>query len=220
MAAMLLAAGADPNLRQRHDGRLTPLQMVVDRKNFNMEIAAMLLKHGADPNVPPSGADGPTLLYRLCAGSSLDETQQLQLLRVLLADPRTTLTDPGRDNRSLLSLALECRRSAAFAAGFAERLGQFGPKDPVLHYAVLGDYPESLLREVIAKKANVNAVENDKTPLWVAKEKGMDDVVKLLLAHGADPEWRNSKGASLRDVKPTAPVNRKLPAERGRESTR
>ena len=216
MVAMLLKHGADPNLKERHARQASPLQLLITSKSFNAEIIELLLKHGADPNVPPPGWGGTTLLFNLCKRySPLDENQQLKLLKLLLACPKTTRID-SRDNCSLLTRTLEHQRSTAFVLELLKDTDELDPKEPMLIYAISGNYPESVIRALIAKKANVNAVMNDKTPLWVAKEAGRSDVVKLLRNHGADAEWRNSSGQSIRELKPTVPQQGK----RGRKSVR
>ena len=207
MVTMLLAAGANPDIKQTSGRTLTPLQVAVDRKSFNLKIAALLLKYGADPNVSPPGYGGTTLLRELCSWwSPADEARQIELLQLLLANPRTTRIDRnyrGRE-RSLLSVAVERRRPAAFIEAFAKLVPEIAADDPVLYYAVLNEYPESVLRALIAKKANANVAVDNKTALWIATEKGRSDVMKVLIAGGADPDWRNQQGRSIRDLPPVA----------------
>ena len=50
---------------------------------------------------------------------------------------------------------------------------------------------------LIDKGANVNAIDKDgSTPLMFCAQHGHNDIVKLLLGHGADPKIKGSHGLS------------------------
>ena len=208
MVDMLLASGAEASS--------AALQLMRRGQYFDPGIVTILLKRGADPNkvMQDLCLSGLILhngnILRAGIGSDLSEQQEIEFLRLLLADPRTQLTPLlGGRERSWARIAIGRRRVPGFVLELVKHSKRFGAEDPVLYHAVYFEYPESVIRALIAKKANVNLVESDRTPLWIAKEKGRTDVVKLLLANGADPNWRNSKGESVRDVKPaTAPADR------------
>ena len=216
MVAMLLAAGADPNLKQQNPRQFTPLQIVARRENFDAGIAAALLAAGADPNVPPARHRGVTLLHALCSfWNELDENQQLDLLKVLLDSPRTSLVDNYRKTHSLFTVAIERQRPRRFTMEFLKYIKEFQPDDPVLIPAVEHDFPESFIRVLLAKKANPNAVDGNRTALKAAVTGNQQrSLVKLLLDHGADPDWKDADGKRIRELPTTSEIREILQSAR------
>ena len=66
-----------------------------------------------------------------------------------------------------------------------------------LHYAVWFNQLKTV-EMLIAKRANIHEVTNlQNTPLDLAVKKSLDDIVKLLISHGADTSMKDFDGNSL-----------------------
>ncbi|MBQ9338601.1 MAG: ankyrin repeat domain-containing protein, partial [Lentisphaeria bacterium] len=226
MIKTLLDAGADPNIRQFHYSRRNALQLALSQpKKIDLDIVDLLLKHGADPN---PGFNSWSLLMELCRGNwwvrkLSSQKDQIRLLRLLLSCKKTRQTNvnPYRGGEySYLGVALSCRRSAAFVSEFLKHIDRLPSGDIILIDAIANDYPEPIVRALIEKGANVNAVQprfrsqkesrESTTPLWCAVEKKQPAIVKLLLSKGADPQWKNSAGKSITDIQTTPEIRREL----------
>ena len=201
MVSMLLESGANANINQTFGRRCYPLQLVIERKYFNEKIIELLLKAGADPNIPPQGYGGTTLLASLCSywSNRLNPEQKLKLLKLLLSSPKTKLSR-RYNNQSYINGALYSKLPENFILEFLKHIKEFSQNDAVLNSAISGNRSISIIQELIRKKANVNAVSYNKTPLWLAVEKNNAELINLLISHGADLEWKNSKGESVRDL--------------------
>ena len=224
MIKTLLDAGADPNIRQVHNSKRTALQLSLSQpKKIDLDIVDLLLKHGADPN---PGFNSWSLLMELCQGNwwvrkLSSQNDQIRLLRLLLSSKKIQLTGNYRGVEcSYLCAALSWKRSSAFVSEFLKHIDRFSAGDPVLVYAIANDYPETVVREIIDKGADVNAVQpgyrlprekrESRTSLWCAVEKKQPAIVKLLLSKGADPQWKNSAGKSITDIQTTPEIRREL----------
>jgi ankyrin repeat protein len=149
--------------------------------NGHPTVARVLIEHGADVNLNSTG--GWTPLRLLSENSGNLEIAQMLLERG--ADPNARpITDQGS-----LYMALEKGHS-----GLAQLLLKHGA-DPnarvvggqtLLHVSSLNE-DRKVARELLKLDVNINSRDDQgRTPLQVALEKGREEVVQLLLEHGAE----------------------------------
>ena len=221
----LLDGGADPDLGCDSGGwAYYPLQLSLQHNSLSPEIFAMLLKKGANPNIHPLGYGYKTLLWDLCDGNcTRGEKADEAFLDALLDCSRTELyLDYYGSRISVLTMALRHKRQLRFVEKLVAKLKPFEATDPVVAAAVESRYPEELLRKLIAVGADVNAVckkyrsvtqegrrrsiEYTTNALFIAVENKRADIVRLLLRHGADKDWKNSEGKTVRDLDTSAEI--------------
>jgi ankyrin repeat protein len=172
IVSLLLEQGADPRA-VAEDGR-TPL-MVAGMNQHREAIAKQLLAGGADPNVEDN--EGRTAL------SYAVEKNELETVRALLgngADPNT-----GRIN---LPLQVAADRGST---AVVEALLQAGadPNRRASYLRVSEGHPGS--------SRSVRSSYTSIAPLYLAVRSGQPDVVRLLLARGADPNGTAPDGQAL-----------------------
>ena len=174
----LLEHGAEPNVANK-DGK-TPLHLVLEAiipyyREHNAEMifsrfALLLLHHGADVNAQDKGHRTPLFLAI--------QQKMHDLSRALVthgAEPN--LKDDN--GKTPLHVLLENNSSLDFCCDDIE--------DDIL------DLTRLLLRP--DRGADVNALDkHHATPLLLAAERYMDNITRLLLERGADPNVKNSKG--------------------------
>jgi ankyrin repeat protein len=190
---VLLAHHADVDINCT-GGHWAPLHLSL--WNGHPTVARVLLEHGADVNLKSTG--GWTPLRSLLQISRNLETAQMLLEHG--ADPNAS------DRDSLYMAALDKGHS-----GLAQLLLKHGPNpnargvggQTLLHVCSrLGDL--KVARELLKLDVDINSRDDQgRTPLQVALEKGKDseEVVQLLLEHGAETQVRlpilNDPGSSV-----------------------
>ena len=131
----------------------------------------------------------------------------------------------GEHTVSILYLAVRHRRPSWFVKKLLGKIPAFEQWDPVLTVAVSCDYADDVIKTLIEKGANVNAPyttyeyirnsgngnvrsrkEHTTTALYAAVEKKRLNVVKMLLANGADADWKSPEGKSIRDLGTTSQI--------------
>ncbi len=187
LATLFLERGADPNLANK--GGWTPLYLATDNRNIeagdyptrrpdldHLELIATLLARGADPNPRmASSTETRTIfthqwLYEPGATPFLRAAQSgdLTLLRLLLeqgADPSITTTN---GTTPLM---------VAAGIGWVEGVTYEWSAEDTLDTVTL----------LLALGADVNAADDDgRTALHGAAHKGRNDIVRVLVGHGAD----------------------------------
>ena len=210
MVKLLLDRGADPNLGCTTGGnrKSYPLQLAFDKQEArDPKIFSLLLKRGADPNSPPNGLGGNvTLLILMCVRYSNEDRE---FFEALLDNPRTRLemTLEGRPV-SVLFLAIRTQRPAWFIKRILDRISSFEQWDPVVTLAVVNDYTDDVIKTLIDKGAAVNVPYNngETIALYEAVKKKRVNVVKMLLANGADPDWKSPDGKSIRELDTTPQI--------------
>jgi ankyrin repeat protein len=206
-AAMLLEAGADPNVVDTEAG-MGPLYAAVDMHRLavghgrpnpkpvglmtGVDLVKKLLEHGADPNRRLKKA---ILKRHHTAGdSSLGEgatpflraakSGDIEMMRALVAggaDPKLTM--PTGANALL------------YAAGLGWRNGS--PAAPSYDQGSDEEAVEAL-RFLLALGFNIHGTnDNEDTALHAAVSgRGSEAIIKFLVAQGADPEKKNKRGQS------------------------
>lgn len=139
-----------------------------------------LVDSGIDPNLadPTRGENGLVIAIR---------EDSMRVFGILLRDPRTRVDQPAANgNTALMMAAFKGNRQAARALlerGAAVNRPGWTP----LHYAAAsGDTAIAAL--LIDHKAGLDArAPTGATPLIMAAQEGKEEIVRLLLARGANP---------------------------------
>ena len=82
---------------------------------------------------------------------------------------------------------------------YVKRIKVFAPGDPVLVRAIQYDYPEAVIKALLAKKANVNRAAFGMTPLSAARARRDSSLEELLLAHGAQERQPTNVNRNTRE---------------------
>ena len=200
LVQLLLESGANVDARNRK-GR-TPLHVVLDitdKEQEHGDIIRLLLERGANVNARDNAGATPLLL-----AASRGNACITQILLEHGAHPNMK----NNDGKTALHLAIECR-SCEMAQILLENNAQPNVvnKDgqTPLHAVLLerpfyfGCDPEifiaSFVRLLLECGANVNAQDKyNTTPLLLAVKQKMYDIIRILLAHGAEPNVKNDGG--------------------------
>jgi ankyrin repeat protein len=132
--------------------------------------------------------DLTTLKTLLSQSASLEEID---------GDGRTPLIHSAIEGKTEIAAALI---QAGANAGVQDNLG-----NSALHYAAQGFHTQ-LAKLLINAGANINAQDIlGNTPLWraVFSSKGRGEMIELFLSSGADPNYRNRRGKSPRELAKT-----------------
>jgi len=204
---LLLDAGADLTVASQL-GR-TPL-IVAASVNSGAEVVRLLLARGADVNAADN--NGVTALI---AAANVDNREAADLLLSRGADPHAQART-GQPSTALMGAAVNgnlplvralLARKVDIAAVSADRTGTVknGPVRygtvTALHVAVTGGNAD-VVDLLLKSGAPVNAADvRGMTPLmWaVATDRADPRIVRLLLAHGADPSSRSPGGETAVD---------------------
>jgi len=198
MVRLLLEYGADANETGQDDS--SPLELAIKR-NGNPEIVSMLLEHGADPYY--TNRHGQTLL--MSAGGYFPADYRYP-------DPQA---DPEANFRRMLDFtqdinqlnhaggtALHSIDQAAFIPLLCARGAELNIRDnsgkaPLHYYVEVGcQETVALVKTFLRYGPDVNVQDNDGcTPLYYAScvDGPDEEVVSLLLAAGADPNFHDKK---------------------------
>ena len=201
LAAYLLEKGADPNIANK--GGWTPIYLATDNRNIeggdypvrapdmdHLEYIKLLIDHGANVNARVCGAKSTAAQ---CVGDST-ETRTIFTMQWLYEDGATPFW------RAAQSADLELMK-LLLAHGADPKLGTAGPQggnvSPLAVAAGIG-WVEGVTFEW-SEKANVETVKmlldlgldpnqadtDGRTPLHGAAHKGRNEIVQLLVDHGA-----------------------------------
>lgn len=207
LAAYLLDKGADPNIANK--GGWTPIYLATDNRNIeggdypvrapdmdHLDYIKLLIDHGANVNARVCGAKSTATQ---CVGDST-ETRTIFTMQWLYEDGATPFWRASQSaDLDLMKLLL--------AHGADPKLGTAGPQggnvSPLAVAAGIG-WVEGVTFEW-SEKANVEAVKmlldlgldpnaadtDGRTPLHGAAHKGRNEIVQLLVDHGARLDARD-----------------------------
>jgi ankyrin repeat protein len=189
LARILLENGADPDLH--HPDGPTPIVAAVMERNH--EVMKLLIKFGANVNLATARFSGP-----LQCAVSVNDLESVERLLKAKANPNARLPDGGR----LLHMAMDSGQAEAAAALI--RYGAIDPRDDARREKAWQDYKGRELFDAIdsgkvaevldaAKDgADLSSVRpNGDTPLMAAIDNGHEEIVKILLDQGCNPDTRN-----------------------------
>ena len=192
---LLLAAGADPTIKDEEDR--TPLLLAI-KGNYG-EVASSLVKAGADPNTPyvDDNGDSHNLLFDAIMVEN-DEFAKLLIEKgadIYFADEKkvnTLLQASHRGLKDVVEALLNSHAASGKKSGYVDEASDEGVT-PLIASASEG-HPE-ITKLLIAAKANINVKDSDGTSaLMAASARGHVDVVKALLEAGANINDQNADG--------------------------
>lgn len=198
-AALLLARGADPNIRDK--ARNTPLAMAVINLPFGYavpqgrkDVVEALVEAGAE--FPLAGEDGRKLWHRALAGSYARLASKMMAGGI---DPKTRNNDDGTSLHSAAAGGSEALLEPLVKAGLdIDGLNRYG-STPLQIAARLGR--AGTVRRLLALGARLDARSPaGMTAYNYAVEAGFGEVVDLLAAQGADrsdPSFPRREGPYL-----------------------
>ncbi|KAI9892909.1 MAG: hypothetical protein M1814_001068 [Vezdaea aestivalis] len=207
---LLLIHGADVNMLFR-DGK-TPLHVAIEQAvhpSYN-KLIHELLEAGADPNIRDKNGDFPLLQILYGGYDLLPQHHRAALALLLRADNSVDVNvlPPGTQN---MPLHLAIRRKDPWAVGMLLRSGAnitqpngagLTPLLLAAHSwtAVASNRKEQVqvLEQLLDFKADLKETggDLDNTALHLAVSESREDVMNLLLDHGADCYKKNKKGDS------------------------
>lgn len=197
----LLETGADVRPRDRFSR--TALLAAIDTSACRSVIVRKLLQQGADPR--DAYSDGTTALmaaFRIRSGETLELDARRQIVEWLLTDG----ADPHAQNKigeTVLMAAAEggqwdsMRRLLAYKISLSEINAKDRTGQTALTYAGKGVFHDYKLisRALLEQGAlPVGRDEIGQTPLMIAAEASAVEVVRLMLARGADVNARDDQG--------------------------
>ena len=206
---LLIANGGDISIKKHFDDdppNTEPSEglLSIATINGNKQIAEFLIKNGANPNERDRLNRTPLLM-----AVNMNEEEIAKLLiwqgANVSAESNYPEDEPGEmPSRTPLIMATR-NGNYKMVKLLLENVADVNYKDEenrtALHYAAkLGK--ASIVDLLLKNDADICAMaeDNHHTPLMVATSFGNVDVVKLLLAHGANPFENNSLGHSAMDV--------------------
>lgn len=204
----LIAHGTDVNVVSNYTGR-TPLHLAIENADFKgyEHLIRSLLDAGADTNKADKKDDRPLMKIFYGTDAAPLEPHRRKALALLLKEDTTEVNFvlPGTLNTPLHNAV---RRKDPYAVGMLlHKKADVNAKNasgltPLLLTANQFKHPLSndhtillrLLLESEGVSVNDKAGVNEQTALHYAVLAGSPVAVRLLLAHGADPGCRDSKG--------------------------
>ena len=181
----LLAAGADPNVRNDNGDTLVHLAA---QYNENPAVIQALLAAGADPNV--HGWGNATPLHRAAANENLTVIEAL-----LAAGTDPNVRDGGKDTplHEAAGNGNPAVIQALLAVGADPNVHGWLNATPLHRAAANENF--AVIEALLAAGADPNVRDDDKdTPLHEATRNKNPAVIQALLAAGADPNVRGENG--------------------------
>jgi ankyrin repeat protein len=173
MVEMFLEEGADPNATNNES--LTPLMVAVDAQDTSK--TRLLIHHKALVDIQTS--NGNTALHR--AAMKVDR-MMMQLLIGWGAN-RNLPNYQGKTADTLLAEALSQTPNPLPAPPAQVKLDQWALDEALFAYCRTGRIED--MKIVLAQGADANARRNGETPLTLARRRRDEEMVNLLLKHGA-----------------------------------
>jgi len=176
---LLLEYHADANCRVLR--RKSPISVAMRKHPGNIKLILLLLQHGAIP----STSFGDDISAQLLENATAEHAEGMQKL---IEENLINLTS---ENTFLAAFDFVFKRASSVE--LAEKIlsndsySQFEHlyKEAV-YYSAKNNWP-NILSKLLEKRVDVNALTEGETPLNLACERGKNEIVKLLLSHGADP---------------------------------
>ena len=121
----------------------------------------------------------------------------------------------GQEHRQASGIeeAFEQKRSNDLVNELLNKHERFSNDSDIVARSLFYGYPDAIVEKIVEKKANVNAVfvlpENmrrqagarqETTALFLAVEQNRPRIVELLLKHGADVNWKDENGNTVKDL--------------------
>jgi ankyrin repeat protein len=184
--SLLLRWGADPNARDEYGE--SPLHILISL-NRRPEVLNPLLEGGADVSIRNS--EGKTALYLAVQENRIDSIGPLL---------RYNSDIFAADNNGVTPFALAMqRKDRALSALITEEttLRSDSQGNTVLHLAVAAHADPAIVKNILDKKALINARNNaGNTALHFAARDDLQETGEMLIEHGADIFAANANGES------------------------
>lgn len=205
---ILLARGAD--ITHRDAAGSTALFAAVERNQT--QAALLLLGHGANPDTPGRSGASPLAAAAFNANDAIAAALLAHHADATAVDrtgkpPIVYAAARAATPIVLRLLATGIDVNARYANDLTVLMWASGYADG----ASVAD-GVALVRELLVRGAQVEAADNrGRTPLMIAAERGHAEVIRLLLAHGANPARRDKQGKTAADLADSAAVRAALP---------
>lgn len=236
LVKLLLEFNADIELA----GTLYPLERKPIAWAFNersLDVFELLLEKGADPNIGVMGdrRESNYLLPQLCINASLigdnNKKKELRWLKALLNAQKTpSLFFNGQV--PVIRQALVNKQDNEFVSMMLDKYERFPKGSDVVAMALFKEYPDTIVEQFVAKKADVNAIftipantmtlyegksmeqplrsGRKVTALWLAAVQERPRIVELLLKNGADVNWKDADGNTVKELPGTEEIRKIL----------
>jgi len=196
-AGSLLESGADPNAVD--DDGWTPLMLAA--MNGNREIVDMLLQHGADPNIGESEYGSP--LAAAAVSPVAEEDVSSAVIDALLRSGAEIDKTNGSGMTPLFFAAREGKLDVVrslLKAGADPKHRDVRDWTPLM-FGIMSEQTD-LIQALLNAGAdpNVREWETGRTSMHHAVERGIPEIIALLLENGADPD------AGYNGVYPPSPL--------------
>ena len=191
-------------------------------ENKSLDVFELLLENGADPNV--IGKSAPPMQYLLlllCGREYKYKNDRENALRCLQALLKAKISPQLVNNQGVaIREALAYKKDDEFVSLLLDKYESLPEGCDVVATALFYEYPDSIVETLVEKKADVNAIftisDNPRlgkdqttvkqfsagqkvTALYLAVAQKRPKIVELLLKNGADVNWKDENGKTVRD---------------------
>jgi formylglycine-generating enzyme required for sulfatase activity len=229
LVKLLLEFNANVELAGAEDYPLNSMPVSCAFREKSLDIVEMLLEKGANPNVCPPGYGGVYYLVDyLCDKSDSfygnDKEKGRRWFKAFLNAPKPPTLVNG--SGPTINNAFKAGVEDEFVFLLLDKYDSFPEESDVIATALFYEKSDSIVKGLVDKKADVNAVftipkytkiqklreviktrgGQKTTALWLAVEQNRPKIVELLIKNGADVNWKNEQGKTVKELPATEEI--------------